>query len=178
MKIWHLKTKANDFENLGWDDSVSIDEIRSYDGRSKKENWKPVRVKRLYDRNYSNTPSLSSHVPVFDKVAVNTMKSLISKSVEILPLLCEDGEFFAINVINVIDCIDYDNSSYEMYDHGKRIMCFNKYAFIEEKVKGKHIFKIIDEPRRSPFVSDEFKKLVEESNLTGFKFVLVWDSEA
>lgn len=39
------------------------------------------------------------------------------------------------------------------------------------------IFKLIDEPRRSPFVSEKFKKAVEDNNLTGFKFELVWDSE-
>ncbi len=56
-------------------------------------------------------------------------------------------------------------------------MLFTKYHFIESVVKGKHIFKIIDEPARRPFVSDEFKKRVEENNLIGFKFELVWQSE-
>ena len=36
---------------------------------------------------------------------------------------------------------------------------------------------VFDEPRREPFVSEAFKDLVEQNNLTGFKFELVWDSE-
>ena len=40
------------------------------------------------------------------------------------------------------------------------------------------IFKIPDERTRKPFVSDRFKKTVEDNGLQGFKFELVWDSEA
>ena len=57
-------------------------------------------------------------------------------------------------------------------------MLFQKYAFkSEEELRGHHIFKIIDEPTRRAFVSDEFKKCVEDNKLTGFIFKLVWDSE-
>ena len=57
-------------------------------------------------------------------------------------------------------------------------MLFDKYVFIEEKVANIPIFKIVDEKRRDGFVSDEFKRIVEENNLRGFKFILVWDNEA
>lgn len=113
----------------------------------------------------------------FDKMALEAVNDLIKDSVEILPLLCADGEFYAINVIKVLDCIDYDKAKFERFSDGKRIMMFIKYAFIESKVRGKHIFKIIDETKRNPFVSDEFRQRVIDSNLKGFKFELAWDSE-
>ncbi len=178
MKIWHLGTRANEYENLGWDSSISLKEKKTFDGRRKSDGWKPIRVKRLYDREFGNTLSLTPNLPVFDKEAVNILGNLINEFGEILPLSFVDGEFYAINVIEVLDCINYDEAEFDMYEDGSRIMCFNKYAFNESAVKGKHIFKIIDEPRRSPFVSDEFKERVLASGLTGFKFSLVWDSEA
>ena len=46
-----------------------------------------------------------------------------------------------------------------------------------DELKKHNIFKIVDEPRRGPFVSEEFKEAVEKNKLTGFKFELVWDSE-
>lgn len=55
-------------------------------------------------------------------------------------------------------------------------MVFQKYSFRKcKKLLKYHIYKIIDEPTRRAFVSDDFKQLVEESNLTGFIFKLVWD---
>ena len=56
-------------------------------------------------------------------------------------------------------------------------MYFEKYSFKPEVVENVHIFKLKDSPVSTFFVSDTFKKVVEENNLTGFNFKLVWDSE-
>lgn len=56
-------------------------------------------------------------------------------------------------------------------------MRFKKYAFIESAIVGNEIFKIKDEPLKRPFVTTKFKDIVENSNLTGFKFELVWSSD-
>ncbi len=57
------------------------------------------------------------------------------------------------------------------------IFWFDKYAFKEETIKDKNIFKSTEEPLGKAFVSEEFKRLVIENNLTGFDLKLVWDSE-
>ena len=123
----------------------------------------------------SNAPGFS--IPVFDKKALDILLPMVENEIEVLPLLCEEREFFAINVIKVLDCVDYDKSKYRTFRDGKRIMAFEKYTFKLDDIKGSNIFKIIDEPRRKPFVSDEFRDKVLETGLTGFKFKLVWDSE-
>lgn len=177
MRIWHLDCNVDDYENLTWLNEIDLDEVQSYDGRNKLDGWKPLQVIRMYNRKYSNTPGLSSHIPVFDKKAVDALKDLLENHAEILPLECKDGEFYAINVIKVLDCIDYDKSEFKTFRDGKRIMRFKKYEFKEQIVAGKHIFKIVDEPLRRPFVSDEFRKRVIDCKLDGFKFDLVWDSD-
>ncbi len=102
---------------------------------------------------------------------------MLTDNAEILPLDCEDGNFYAINVINVMDCINYEKSQYKTFRDGTRIMRFTKYVFIEKKIEGMNLFKIKDEPLKRPFVSEEFRKRAIDNNLTGFKFELAWDSE-
>ncbi|MBE5886450.1 MAG: hypothetical protein E7284_08630 [Lachnospiraceae bacterium] len=177
MKIWILDCDVDNYENLTWKKELDIDYIQSFDGAEKIKDWNPMQVKRMYDRVFSNTPGLSPHIPVFDDKAICVLRNLLIGNAEILPLDCEDGSFYAINVINVIDCIDYEKSTYKTFRDGKRIMRFTKYVFKHEKIKGVNLFKIKDEPLKRPFVSDEFKQTVEKNNLLGFKFKLAWDSE-
>ena len=177
MRIWILDCDVDNYENLTWEQNVNIEYIQSFDGSKKADGWVPIKVKRIYDRDFSNVPGFSPHIPVFDKETIDVLYDLLLENVEILPLECKYGNFYAINVIKVIDCIDYKKSKYKTYRDGKRIMRFTKYAFYEEKVKEIDIFKISDEPLKRPLVSDEFRKRVIDNNLKGFKFELAWDSE-
>jgi Immunity protein family (Imm11) len=177
MKIWHLDFELDEFDNLVPVEEISLDEIQSFNGSSKIELWKPIIVKKMEEKELSNAPGFYSHIPVFDKVTLDVVKDLIKDSAEALPLLCDEGEFYAINVIEVLDCINYDKAQFKTFRDGKRIMRFIKYEFTKNVVNGKHIFKIVDEPLRRPFVSNEFRQRVIDCNLKGFKFELVWDSE-
>lgn len=175
VKIWHLGADVNNFDNL-----TLINEkwsIMRFDGTKRANTWIPVSVQIIEETKKSDTPGLSSGVPVLSLRAIKILEDILRDSVEILPLKCKNEEYYAINVIDVLDCIDYEKSKFEKFESSGRIMLFNKYAFNPECVKGKHIFKIIDEPVRRPFVSDEFRNRVLESELVGFKFDLVWDSE-
>ena len=91
-------------------------------------------------------------------------------------MACSEGEFYAINVVEVLNGIDYDKAQFKTFRDGKRIMRFERYEFVKSEVDKKHIFKIVDEPLRKPFVSDELRQRVIDSKLKGFKFELVWDS--
>lgn len=177
MKIWMLDCDVDKYENLMWEEGLDINEVNSFDGREKAKEWNPIKVKRMYDREFSNTPGFSSHIPVFDADAKNVLQDLLEGDAEVLPLDCDAGDFFVINVTRVLDCVDYEKSSYKTFRDGKRIMRFINYVFKSDRVASHHIFKIPDESLRRPFVSDEFRNRVLESGLTGFVFKLAWDSE-
>lgn len=177
MKIWILDCDVDKYENLKWKGKIDLDYIYSFNGESKKENWRPIEVVRMYDREYSNTVGLSPNIPVFDRKAVDELRELLNNDAEILPLTCDDGDFFIINPIKVLDCIDYKRAEYKTFRDGKRIMSFKKYSFKEDIVSNNNIFRIIEEPLKRPFVSDEFRRKVMESGLSGFKFELAWDSD-
>ena len=177
MKIWILDSDVDNYENLTWKKELDIDFIQSFDGTEKMKDWNPMQVKRMYDREFSNTPGLSPHIPVFDEKAIGVLNDLLVGNAEILKLDYKECNFYAINVIKVLDCIDHAKSKYKTFRDGKRIMRFTKYVFDEEKIKGVNLFKIKDEPLKRPFVSDEFRKRVFDNNLIGFKFELAWESE-
>ena len=179
MKIWILESDVNNYEGFREVIDLRVDEWCSFDGRSKAEGWKPMLVEEEEGtQEMGNTPGF--FMPIFDKKAVDISKDFLQDKAEILPLEFEGkiDEYYLINVTEVLDCIDYEKSIYERYSEGGRIMCFDNYAFIEEKVKGKHIFKIVDEPLSYCFISDEFRERIINSDLVGFDIRLAWDSES
>lgn len=177
MKIWKLNFALDDYDNLVPENEFTVEEIQTFDGRSHLSTWEPIKVNRMEPEKKLELGDAPGFLfPVFSKRALECLSDLINKDVEVLPLVFDEQEFFGINVTTVLDAIDYENSIYRTYRDGKRIMAFKKYAFISDVIKDIPIFKIKDEKTRYAFVSEEFKNRVEESNLLGFQFELVWDN--
>lgn len=178
MKIWQLNFELDEYDNLIPIKEFTVEEIQSFDGRSHLKNWKPIKVKRMEPEKELNLSDAPGFIfPVFSGKALRCLETLIYKNVEILPLDFNEKDYFGVNVITVLNAIDYDKSIYKTYRDGRRIMAFKKYVFLPEVIKDISIFKITDEKMRYAFVSDEFKQTVEKNNLLGFKFKLAWDSE-
>ena len=176
MKIWKLKFEVDKYDNFIPQKPFTVDEIMAFDGRSHLKSWGSVFVERMEPQKgleLSDAPGFI--IPVISKNALEYLYKLIEKDVEILPLMSNEGEYFALNITLILDAINYNESEYKTYRDGKRIMVFEKYSFIPERIINRHIFKIIDEKRRFAFVSDEFKEAVETNNLKGFIFDLVWE---
>lgn len=75
----------------------------------------------------------------------------------------DEREYYGINVISVLDIVDYEKAKYIKFKSSDKIMLFTKYAFrMCDELKKHHIFKTIDEPRRGAFVSEKFKEAVEK----------------
>lgn len=177
MKIWKLYSKADDYENVTYIEKLSVDELQSFDGRSKIANWKPLGLKAIYgDRDYADITHYVAGIPIVKPKVIEVTKDLINNQVEVLSTLCADCELYLLNITNRIDVVDYSKSQVKYFPDGKRVLRFIKLAFIEEKVRGNHIFKLI-EKRGGIYVSDEFRQRIIDNRLIGFEFELVWDSE-
>lgn len=164
-----------DADNEKW-----IEFGNKFEGKSLKDNWIPLKLKLIEHGGKlkkGDMPYLSPGVPILSIKAINALNEYLVKNTEILPIDFSDADYKLINVINLLDGIDYKKSVVEYYSDKKRIMAFDKYSFILEKVENQHIFKILEQPRADVFVSDEFRNKVIESDLKGFKFVEVWDSK-
>lgn len=178
MRIWHLKFEVDKYDNLIPCVTFSVEQKQAFDGRSLINNWTPIRMKRMEPEKgleLGDAPGFS--FPVFSNRALECLFPLIGNNIEVLPLDFEENEYWGINIVTVLDAIDYEKSIYKTFRDGKRIMCFNRYSFLPKVVENVPIFKIIDEKTYFAFVSDEFKKVVEDNKLSGFRFELVWDSE-
>ena len=105
---------------------------------------------------------------VFSDRALQVLLPFVQDSVEVLSLECEDDDLHLINVIDVVDCLDEDESTAARLSNGA-IAFITHQVFKEQLLAGKHIFKL-PMPRVPIYVSDDFKAAVEGSGLEG----LVW----
>ncbi|MEA5023431.1 hypothetical protein SDC9_21107 [bioreactor metagenome] len=177
MKVWLWKPDSNKYENLTLplEDVDKLIDFYEFDGRKISDVWEPMEVGIYKKAKRGDTPSFIAG-PVLSERAVETLRDILDDKVEILPLKYSKENYYVINVLNVLDAIDYTKAEYLTFDDG-RVYRFTKYAFIEEKVKSQPIFKLVEHPKSEVFVSDEFRSRVLEHKLAGFEFIEVWDSE-
>lgn len=93
----------------------------------------------------------------------------IKDHTQIFKIQHQDGLLYVINVTDVIDCLDYNQSDIKYFSSSNRVMRVIKYVFINSKLKNAIIFKLPEFPS-SIYVTEEFKKVVEDNQIKGFKF--------
>ena len=67
MKIWQLVFDVDNYDNLLPAEGCSVEELQSYDGRAHIEEWKPIKVERMYPEKrleLGDAPGFS-YFPVF-----------------------------------------------------------------------------------------------------------------
>ncbi|WP_340400343.1 suppressor of fused domain protein [Paenibacillus sp. FSL H8-0079] len=180
MKIWKM-TNAVDTKEL---DVVKerglMDNIGK--GISLGNQWTTLEMKHTYGEDNTDIYGITSQLAdmVINARAIEALKDYLVNKVELLPVEYNNEEYYVMNVINILDCIDKNSSIADKYGG------FKNYIFIEEEINNEHIFKTISydyELTELPiissqtFVSDEFKQRVEEAGLQGFRFRLAWSSE-
>lgn len=179
MKIWEMSSDANNYDNFTLCNKSDWDRLLAYgfDGKSIKCTWTVFRVEELESIRKGDMPCLFGSIPVFSFRAVEGLREYLDNSAEILPISYDKGEYFIINVTNVIDCVDYEKAEVKRFKSSGKIMRFIKYAFKHEAIKNEHIFKISEFSKSAVFVSDDFKNDILNHGLEGFLFSEVWDSE-
>lgn len=188
MKIWKVKVDFGpneDFEDIQLADTSNkfTDEFKEsvYCGKRTNGKFDNVEVNILGGNLKTDHPKLwnAYQTMVLSKRGLNALKDILKDSVEIIPLQCKGREYFVVNILNIINALNYNKSEFEVFPSGL-VVDVTKYSFLKEKLEGVNIFKIFLNDRISVtkiFVSETFKNIVEENELKGFKFEEVWDSE-
>jgi hypothetical protein len=95
---------------------------------------------------------------------------------ELLPLACEEGDFWALNVTRLIDALDEGRSELVRASDSGAILMIRRHVFRSSELEGAHVFKLRQMVRGSIYVTDPFVELVVASGLKGVEFLRVWTS--
>lgn len=144
-------------------------------GSSLANDWKPFEMIEVEENGQKYDMSKFALNPIFSEAAVHKLFEMLKGKAEILPYSHSKDKYYAINVTNLIDCIDVRNS---VIDKDTVVPEITKFAFIEHLIEQETIFKIPQYKATHVFVTNRFRDYVIESNLTGFKFNEVWNSES
>ncbi|WAI14288.1 imm11 family protein [Bacillus cereus] len=188
MKIWELKSSFDDYESFQLlnleEDSKKYFEGKIDSAAKASNSWGEIRIKCVEEGKKSDFPHFWGEVGTLmvSEKAKKFLEPKLVDNVEFLPLIHDvTGEvYYIINVLNAIDAVDYEKAILKKLRFGL-VIDFKKYAFLSNMVKNQTIFKVyLNEILHIPsvFVSDELRNAILESDLKGFEFVEVWDSEA
>ncbi len=187
IKVWTLRHNVTDFNYLaarGKDLGTPPPVDRLPLGTPQLKTWgeryiwyDPTEFRK--NKGTANFPTCSG-TTVCDAEAKEIIRELIEDHVEFLPLAyyenfvdkAIDSKYFAINVLQILDCLDYERSEFSYYGPLKKII---RYEFKSDCIRGIPIFKLPILNRVTTYVTDEFKQLVEDNNLTGLEFRKVWE---
>jgi len=169
MSTYTITPDADTYHCLVLTDPNDWDRFDEFSGERLANMWTPVAVRTFKVKKEGEFPHLASHVPVFSEQAWQILQSLVKGSVEALPLKHPTKPYYAINVLDLVDCLDYSRSQIVRFPSGG-IMEIDRYSFKESCVEGKHIFKIAEAPLKQVLVSEKFKELVEKNRLEGLVF--------
>lgn len=142
------------------------------------QQWTPMRVEATLSDEpvlQGDFPAIGWAAPVFSKRAWNVLRPLIDQVVEALPLIHPLGQpYYVINVLDITDCLDLDRCQTNKSLDNPRFSRIYSYAFNEDMIKGKHIFKSVAMKGLDTYVSSTFTRLVEDNGLCGLRFPQIY----
>ncbi|UQZ83688.1 hypothetical protein SK3146_02895 [Paenibacillus konkukensis] len=173
MKVYILEDKDS-FLSIVDDSKIRL-LYNGFNGKPMKESWEDILLEDIKPNIKKYDISKLSCNPIFTENAVSALNDLMVGKVEILPYTHKTEKYFAINVVNVLNCVDFSKADCQKYTDGF-VKSITKYAFYENMIMDETIFKIPEFIATEVFVTDQFRDRVLEAKLTGFEFIEVWDS--
>lgn len=180
MNIYKLISDSKNYSNV-IDESTLDNDIKN---RAMDQFWKPFEENNFdipaLNLSKSDTGKLNfksdifwgvSPFYVFSEKAVEALRDILESRGQFLPVNIKSKRknFIAYYPTNVIEnALDKHLSSYVEIGHGYGVV-LNKTCLVEDKLKGEYLF-VLSECRYEVFVTDKFKKRVEEAGLVGFDF--------
>jgi hypothetical protein len=170
--LYRYDTDANRFESILVGDALQ-DLIAMHTRQERvAQRWKPISVMAPRPLTVGDFPSLVEFavIPVFSKRAWDALRPLLEPAVEALPLVHPSGEYVLINVLEQLDCLDETRSTLTRNEVSGRVNRVYAYAFRQDLIEGKRIFKTPLKSAAELFVDEEFRHCVESNELKGLKF--------
>jgi hypothetical protein len=178
LKIYSLSTINTGFETLVLENN---DEVfpkyfnPNFNGHV-IDKWGEVKVRTHRKGKRTDAPSFLTGMPIISRRAAEVFSEHLHEKIQILPLTHEQHEYVIVNVINVIDALDYNHAEIKRFTSGN-IQDIVTYSFHPHVIQNELIFKIPEYPQNKIFVTDSFREIIEANKLIGFRFDLIWNSE-
>ena len=180
MNVYRLNPDGEHFQSLvlkNRDDWSLVSAI--VEGRNPLSEWLPFEVSVLRDPKIAS-PELPpgdfpflSPLDVFSARAVKALADILGQNGALLPLRCDEGEYFVFVATNVIDAFDLSRSKAWELDTG-RVVRIEEYAFEPEALNDQVLFRLVQRPWCETYVTDAFVDRVRSADLIGFQFPLLW----
>lgn len=94
----------------------------------------------------------------------------VKNEVQFISIKVDGVELFVVNVINVLDALNYDESVIKCLPDG-RVMKISPCVIDEGKVFGSLFFKIPENSCKAFFGTEKLKELVESKGFEGLRFI-------
>lgn len=118
--------------------------------------------------------------PMFSSRAVEVLRDLLEPDGELLPVECEEGEFYIYRISHVLNAVDIKHSVCTYYDDGN-MEDIKKPAIVESRVGNHHLFRLPRYIKGKPktfwdeiYVTEHFVDRLKVSDLEGYKCELKW----
>jgi hypothetical protein len=167
MPIYRFQPDSDVYDTVELRHGDDISVVQQFGGTPISD-WRPLSLKISKGEKRTEFPSFFLYAPVFTARALEALEPLIAPFIQALPLDVPKSrsQLYAINVTNMRDCLDHSRSKIMRFSSGG-IIDVEEYAFKPGCLEGQHIFKLKDLPYLWVFVSEEFKRVVEENRLEG-----------
>ncbi|RKY23373.1 MAG: hypothetical protein DRP79_09330 [Planctomycetota bacterium] len=187
MKVFVFDIQVDYFQSLGPVDPKEFEQ-ESQLTRLLREpienNWHPIKVEVIRDMTgvdhpfpqaVGDFPDLDPGFLCLSRKAADRLRHLLLPHGKILPLICDEGEYYLYKVTTVIDALDEEMSQFTRFSDGG-IMTIEKHEFHPERLANAVIFKI-PQDIVAIFVTDKFVSEIKKTDLKGYEFKEVWRSE-
>jgi len=180
MNVYTLRPDSDHYQAIELETDEAWDPfLDRFDGRAIGGAWWHPRIEILrevprdYDLLPGDFPSLGGIIPVFSQKAVSALRDLLEENGELLPLVCDEGEYFAYNVTRIVDALDEKQSSVDRFATGN-IMGISRYHLQSTALDSLTIFKLPQSARVETYVTDTFVDRASKGGLVGFDFQRIW----
>ncbi|NOK60516.1 MAG: hypothetical protein GFH27_549297n115 [Chloroflexi bacterium AL-W] len=182
MKVYRVRNDVSTYQYFLTERDEDVLTLKM-DGTSRANKWIPPPVYILQPKlQAGDFYNFSSDILIPSPRASMLLSEHFEMAGELLSLPYKDQEFFVFNVINCIDCLDQESTTWAIDPTTSVRIRPKKYVFHANRFTEARLFKIPETCRGEILVLDrdqggdeEFRSAIEQAELKGLIFEELWN---
>ena len=176
-EVWLLHADVENFATISPVDPSTWELLNSFDGHRFEGDWPRPKLERLPTGPPGDFAYLASHVVALTARAWGVLRPKVGEAVQALPLDVQGDEYQALNVLDVLDCLDPELAELRTVEPSGRVVGVRRWALREDVVQGPDIFKARAAELQAVLVSEQFRDWVQGAGLQGATFDPISDAD-